>query len=280
MSNEYEEGCSCCVEPKIPAARRCCPALTFKKDELSLSRAFSTEELKTLASHDRITPPLSHVRSHVRSSAWREGVGTFIANTMTEEIHQTGGTVQFWTVNKDPSKRVLVTVDERDAWLASRRWTAKWKGGRVNGIYQSCTTARDGKKLLHRLILCPSWKMQVDHIDMNPANNRRSNLRECSHNENLWNSGARKCSTSGLKGAFYERATNKWRARISANGKRVSLGYFDTPEEAHKAYCLAAKEMHGEFARFSKEAIPTTEERFAKEFCGEFHNERGDECTG
>ena len=199
---------------------------------------------------------------------------------MTEEVNQTQEAIQFWTVNKDPEKQVQVTVDQCDSWTLYRRWTAKWKNGKLNGIYQSCTTNGDGKKLLHRLILIPDKAAQVDHIDMNPANNRRSNLRECSHNENLWNSGARKCSTSGLKGAFYERTTYKWRARISANGKRVSLGYFDTPEEAHEAYCLAAKEMHGEFARFSKETIPTTEERFAKEFRGEFHNERGDECTG
>lgn len=172
---------------------------------------------------------------------------------MTQGPDDAQETVQFWTVNKDPEKRVLVTLDQQDAWLADRRWTAKWKDGRVNGIYQSCTTARDGKKLLHRLILCPNGKTQVDHIDMNPANNRRSNLRECSHNQNLWNCGAKKCSTSGLKGAFYEKKPNRWRSRISANGKRVDLGYFDTAEEAHAAYCQAAKELHGQFARFAKE---------------------------
>jgi hypothetical protein len=48
--------------------------------------------------------------------------------------------------------------------------------------------------------------------------------------------------------SFFKRDGN-WKSRIVVDGKEIWLGYFSTPEAAHAAYCEAAKQYHGEFAR-------------------------------
>lgn len=90
---------------------------------------------------------------------------------------------------------------------------------------------------------------EIDHINTIRDDNRISNLRIASRSENEFNTKARKGSVSGLKGAHWHGAKKRWRARISAHGKDIFLGYHDTPEAAHAAYCEAAKKYHGEFAR-------------------------------
>jgi hypothetical protein len=89
---------------------------------------------------------------------------------------------------------------------------------------------------------------EIDHIDGNGLNNKYNNLRIATRAENMWNRKA-KPSTSGLKGAQFIKRINKWQASISCNGKRKYLGLFSTAELAHMAYCKAAAELHGEFAR-------------------------------
>ena len=60
-----------------------------------------------------------------------------------------------------------------------------------------------------------------------------------------------KDNTTGRKGVTYNKRLKKFQARIVLNNKRKYLGVFTTTEEAHAAYCAAATELHGEFARFN-----------------------------
>lgn len=90
---------------------------------------------------------------------------------------------------------------------------------------------------------------QIDHIDGNKTNNRFANLREATSSQNRCNSKRQINNQSGYKGVVWAKDQRKWRAQIYINKRKVFLGYFDIPELAHMAYCKAAAELHGEFAR-------------------------------
>lgn len=90
-------------------------------------------------------------------------------------------------------------------------------------------------------------KKQIDHINRCRSDNRISNLREATHGQNRANS---KCfNKNGYKGV----TKHKWlkekpfAAQITFNKKVIYLGCYPTAEEAHSAYCRAAKKMHGDF---------------------------------
>lgn len=90
---------------------------------------------------------------------------------------------------------------------------------------------------------------EVDHIDRDRSNNRWKNLRAASRQQNAANRPRQANNSSGFKGVCFQRGANKYRARIQAYGKKQSLGLFDTAEDAHAAYQLAAKRLLGEFAK-------------------------------
>jgi hypothetical protein len=93
--------------------------------------------------------------------------------------------------------------------------------------------------------------LQVDHVDStNPLNDRIENLRLASRSQNKANSTIYSNNSSGYKGVYWHRQACKWKAQIGVNGKRVYLGLFNKREEAHAAYCEAAKKAFGAFARF------------------------------
>jgi hypothetical protein len=90
---------------------------------------------------------------------------------------------------------------------------------------------------------------RLDHENGDTADNRIANLRPVTHSQNIANSRLRRDSTSGFKGVSFYTSAGKWGANINKDGRRHYLGLFNTPEEAHAAYCEAACELHGEFAR-------------------------------
>lgn len=104
---------------------------------------------------------------------------------------------------------------------------------------------------LHRLIMSDPEGLEVDHINLDKLDNRRSNLRLATASQNQRNRVAYANNTSGYKGVVWHSGAKKWRARIVCGGKKHSLGLYATKELAHEAYCNAAKQMHGDFARFS-----------------------------
>jgi len=92
-------------------------------------------------------------------------------------------------------------------------------------------------------------KDEMDHANMMKSDNRFCNLREATKSENMRNTKARRDSTSGFKGAKLDRRDGKYDAAIRVNGRSYHLGRFETAEEANRAYAVAAKKMHDEFAR-------------------------------
>ena len=106
--------------------------------------------------------------------------------------------------------------------------------------------------LVHRLVANAFLhnhdnKKCVDHNDHNPKNNNVNNLRWCSVQENQWNKSKHSNNTSGFVGVTFHRDSNKYISRINIDGKRISLGYYLTPEEASEAYQMRAKQLFGDF---------------------------------
>src|SRR5690606_21975431 len=100
---------------------------------------------------------------------------------------------------------------------------------------------------MHRQIMGFPEGMEVDHIDRDGLNNRRSNLRLATHHQNAYNAQKRK-SRSGFRGVTWYAPYQKWVAVIMHQGKKHYLGYFDDPADGGRAYDEAARKLHGEFA--------------------------------
>lgn len=107
---------------------------------------------------------------------------------------------------------------------------------------------------VHQIVWCiktGTWPTtHIDHRDLNPKNNRWDNLRSASRMENSANSHRRRGNQSGFKGVIWDGSSNRWKAQLRTGGRNYNLGRYACPEEAHAAYCRAAVEQFGEFARF------------------------------
>jgi|SRR5699024_12026504 len=111
---------------------------------------------------------------------------------------------------------------------------------------------------MHRVIMNPPEGMYVDHINNNKLDNRKSNLRLCTHMQNRHNSVANINNTSGYKGVFWHNQAKKWRVQITTRGKTHSFGLYHDKHEAAKAYNEAAKDLYGEFAYLNEVKVAIT----------------------
>jgi len=120
----------------------------------------------------------------------------------------------------------------------------------LNGGYPRATVNKK-QIYMHHLIIGKIKGKYVDHINGNRYDNRRENLRFCSHGQNRMNSVSR-TGRSKYKGVYYNKEKSGWDARISAYCKRHFLGRYKEEESAAAAYNEAAKVLHGEYARLNE----------------------------
>lgn len=86
----------------------------------------------------------------------------------------------------------------------------------------------------------------VDHKNHDTLDDSFENIRPASYQENSFNTSAHSDNSTGFKGVHLH-SDGRYRAQISIDRKRIHLGLFHTPLQAHQAYLAAAKAMHGEF---------------------------------
>jgi hypothetical protein len=106
-----------------------------------------------------------------------------------------------------------------------------------------------GNVWLHRLLMnCIDENLVVDHINHNPLDNRKSNLRICTSQENRMNNSLPISNTTGIIGLYYNKRKNTWQPNITVNKKVITLGEFTDRDEAIKERLKAEVYYFKEFA--------------------------------
>jgi hypothetical protein len=142
-----------------------------------------------------------------------------------------------------------VIIDAQDlAKVKDYHWKISGYEHRVQGYKQG--DSRRQLEFIHRVIMEPLPGMVVDHINHDILDNRKANLRICTHQQNQWNTrpSGRHNKQHGYKGVRLMKGRKCWRARIYLNGKQIHIGCFTTQIEAALAYNECAKKYYGEFA--------------------------------
>jgi hypothetical protein len=151
-------------------------------------------------------------------------------------------------------KGVMLVDDEDYNMLSKYSWSklSRHDGATAYAISRTSRKSLGGRKsvLMHRLIMHPGPSQEIDHIDGNGLNNCKSNLRVCSHSENMQNGRVTKrFGSSRFKGVSYTTQSSKhWLAHIGDD----HIGYFTTQEEAAIAYNAEAQKRYKTFARLNE----------------------------
>lgn len=147
----------------------------------------------------------------------------------------------------------MAMVDDEDfAKVSDFNWF------RINDSGVGASTFFGGRNTtvyMHRLVMGVSIhdKIQVDHINRNQLDNKKSNLRLCNPQEQSFNRGPRKGRIyTHYKGVTWHKRSQKWYAQIMKSGVNKFVGMFDCDKEAAIAWNKAAMELHGDFAYQNK----------------------------
>jgi hypothetical protein len=144
------------------------------------------------------------------------------------------------TINLSNNEIAMVDDDEYEE-ISKYKWNLSNSGYAVRSYRENGKTKT---MLMHRQIMCPPENMLVDHIDRNKLNNQKDNLRIASYKDNSHNTIPQ--SWTGYKGVDLQ--GNWWVAKITINGKQITVGKSKDIIEAAKKYDEAAKKYYGPFA--------------------------------
>lgn len=154
-------------------------------------------------------------------------------------IYETHAEIILYDKNSQEIARALIDVEDVDT-VKEYKWYLKKEGY----VYYAKESIR-----LHRLIMDAQEDEIVDHINGDKLDNRKSNLRICTQQQNSCNNKKRKNNSSGTTGVYYSSKLSKWYSQITVNRKTIFLGYYNNAEDAIQARKDAETEYFGEFKR-------------------------------
>jgi hypothetical protein len=145
----------------------------------------------------------------------------------------------------------IALVDDDDF-----EWLNQWKWHYSKTKTSSCVRRsvwKNPDERMHRLImgLKSSDKREVDHINGNPLDNRRENLRICNKAQNQWNAKIRKDNKTGFRGVRYRPEIDKYISQIKLNKQCYYLGCYSNKIDAAIAYNNFAIKHRGSFAKIN-----------------------------
>lgn len=143
-------------------------------------------------------------------------------------------------------------VDDEDfEMLSAFSWCHDQKNNRAfRSVYLPLSKGARTLRL-HTVIMKTPPGLVVDHIDGNPLNNQKNNLRICTRAENSRNRRKSWKKSSQYKGVSWDKTNKKWVASIRFDRRLAHLGSFSTEIEAAKTYNAAAIRLHGKYARLN-----------------------------
>ena len=151
------------------------------------------------------------------------------------------------------TKGKVAIVDSNDyEYLSQWKWCCSEDGYAVRSEKSNERKNNIRKQIkMHRVIMNPISKINIDHIDGDKLNNCKHNLRIATTSQNGMNRKKSANCTSKFKGVYWNKTEKKWKVTIRSNSKYYHLGYFKSETEAAIAYNNKAKELHGEFANLN-----------------------------
>ena len=145
------------------------------------------------------------------------------------------------------SKGKMAVIDSMYyEWLSNWSWSAVEKSNTFYAKRNQSTKPYTTR--MHRQILSAPKGVEVDHKNGDGLDNRRCNLRMCTHSQNLMNMRKPQSNTSGYKGVGWHKGSCVWHAAIKYRKKRIHLGSFKDPVKAAIVYDKAAIKYFGEYA--------------------------------
>jgi len=166
-----------------------------------------------------------------------------------------------------PSREFLLECfDTREIGLGVLYWKVRPESHfKTDAACRGCNTQNAGKKAgrigrryvnvviqgsayrLHRIIYFLATGIEpdvIDHIDGDKTNNHPDNLRQSNNSQNGFNIRSQSRNTTGYRGVSINKG--RYQAHIMKNRKEIWIGYFDTAEEASRAYMAAAAKLHAD----------------------------------
>ena len=146
--------------------------------------------------------------------------------------------------------QITIVDDDTHEFLTQWKWNAfKTNFGQFYAVRTDCSGPKPKVIRMHRLLMPDHPELEIDHINGNPLDNRRENLRYVTRSQNQMNRVTYSWTRSGIKGVSWDNNSNSWRIRIMVDGKSMTLGYAKELEIARQIRLEGERTYHGEYAR-------------------------------
>lgn len=155
-------------------------------------------------------------------------------------------------VIRTASGKEILIDDEDFVEMNKRKWRIVSSYAATTEHYYKQTGKRHSRTIhMHRLLNKTPIGMMTDHINGNPLDNRKRNLRTVTAQQNQWNKSPKKNGQSKYKGVR-KSPPNCWRAYIEVSGDMINIGSFKEEVDAATAYNFYAEKYHGEYAKLNQ----------------------------